>query len=175
MIFSRSAMLRSVVPTTCLSILAQWGHDDPLVIDVVFMRGSYEKTQPVVVGKIAQWGIQRCVFEANNGGDFYAKDIEKMCKEQGIRCAIVSQSAGTRMSKESRIIQHSPAILSFKFRVSDDYPTDNHYRNFMQNLITYSADGLSEHDDAPDSCAGAASMMRKNILATVKVLTRRYL
>lgn len=158
-----------------MPIMAQWGTDPPIVVDVVFMKGSYERTQPVVVGKIAQWGIMRAVFESNNGGDFYAEDIKREIKSQGIQCHVTTQRAGTRMSKEARIVQHSPAILQFKFLKPDDYPADGMYRDFIQNMITYSADGKSEHDDAPDSCAGVASIMRTNTRAKIKVLARRFM
>lgn len=161
-----------------MPIMAQWGTDPPLVLDVVFMRGSYERTQPAVVGKIAQWGVMRAVFEANNGGDFYAEDIKRICKDQGIPCYVTTQRAGTRVSKEARIIQHSPAIKTFGFRKSDDYPTDGMYRDFIQNLVTYSAEGNNEHDehdDAPDSCAGVASIMRTNTRAKIRVIARRFL
>lgn len=158
-----------------MPIMAQWGTDPPLVLDVVYMRGSYERTQPTVIGKLAQWGVMRAVFEANNGGDFYAEDIKRICKEQGIPCYVTTQRAGTRVSKEARIIQHSPAIKTFGFRKADDYPTDNMYREFMQNIITYSAEGSNEHDDAPDSCAGVASIMRTNTRAKIKVIARRFM
>ena len=158
-----------------MPILAQWGTDPPFVIDVVFMRGSYKVTQPVVVGKIAQWGVHRAMFEANNGGDFYAEDIKRLLKEQGTACYVTTQRAGTRMSKESRIIQHSPAIMEFGFRKSDEYPEDGMYRNFMHNLVTYTAEGNNEHDDAPDACAGGAAMMRQNTRAKIRVLARKFM
>ncbi len=158
-----------------MPIMAQYGTDPPFVIDTVFIKGAYTVTQPVVVGKIAQWGVQRVVFESNNGGDFYAEDIKRLLKEQQIACYVTTVRAGTRISKEARIIQHSPAILSFRYRAADDYPEDGQYRNFMQNLVTYTAEGNNEHDDAPDSCAGAAAMMRTNTRAKIKILTRKFL
>ena len=158
-----------------MPILAQWGADPPLVLDVVFMKGSYEKTEPVVLAKIKQWGVQRVCFESNNGGDFYAKDIKDMVKEHGLPCYVSTQRAPTKFSKEARILQHQPAIKTFGFRNADCYPEDNMYRRFMQNLVTYSAEGANENDDAPDSCAGVANMMRSNMRAKIKVLARKYL
>lgn len=160
-----------------MPIMAQWGHDPPKMIDCIFMRGSYEITQPVVIAKIREWGVQRAVFEANNGGDFYAKDIKNMLQEQGISCYINTQKAPTRMSKEARIIQHSPAILSFSFLKQECYIGKGdkfrpQYRDFMQNLVTYTAQGNNEHDDAPDSLAGVASILRVNLRATIKILDK---
>lgn len=156
-----------------MPILAQWGTDPPLVVDVVFMRGSYEVTEPVVLGKILSWNVQRVCFEANNGGDFYAEDVKNLLKEKDYHCAINTLRAGTRLSKAGRIIQHQPAILSFRFRKQDNYPEDGQYGRFMQNLVTYTADGKNEHDDAPDACAGVATMMRTNMRAKIRILTRK--
>lgn len=158
-----------------MPIMAQWSDDPPLCLDVVFMRGSYQVTQPVVVGKIIQWGVQRVIFESNNGGDFYSKDIKEQLKNQNYCCFVKSQPAPTRMSKEARIIQHSPAILSFCYRKPDEYPVDNMYRNFMTNVVTYTAQGENEHDDAPDSLAGVAAMLRSKLRASVKIKRRLHL
>lgn len=158
-----------------MPIMAQWGTGDPFVVDVCYLRGSYQTTQPVVVGKLLQWGVRRAVFEANNGGDFYAEDIKRQMREMGGQCYITTQRAPTNKSKEARIIQHSPAILSFRFLKSEDYPEDNHYRNFIQNLVTFTMEGDNEHDDAPDSLAGVATMLRTNLRAKISVLSRRFL
>ena len=64
-------------------------------------------------------------------------------------------------------------ILSFSFRKSDNYPEDGQYRAFMENLVTYTAEGNAEHDDAPDACAGAATMLRTNMRAKIRILTRK--
>ena len=79
------------------------------------------------------------------------------------------------MSKESRIIQHQPAIMKFKFRKSDCYPEDGQYKAFMNQLITYTAEGNNLHDDAPDSCAGVATMLRTRVRAVAKTLARRFI
>lgn len=158
-----------------MPIMAQWGNDPPLMIDCVFMRGAYDVTEPVVVGKIMANRVNRVCFEANNGGEFYSKDIKDTLKAQGIPCSVTSKPAGTRMSKEARIIQHSPAILDFVYLSADEYPADNQYRNFMQNLVTYTMEGSSEHDDAPDSLAGVATLLRSNMVAKAKTLARRFL
>lgn len=158
-----------------MPIMAQWGTDDPLMVDCVFMRGSYEVTEPIVVGKILANKVQRICFESNNGGDFYSKDIRNQLKDLGYHCNVFDRPAGTRISKEARILQHSPAILKFKYIVADEYPPDNQYRNFIQNLVTYTAEGSSEHDDAPDSLAGVATLMRTNMVAKAKVLARKFL
>lgn len=165
----------------CFPILAQWGTDPPRVVDVVFSRENYKVTQPMVTSKIIQWGVQRAVFESNNGGDFYANDIKKQLATANYHCYITTQRAGSGMSKESRIQQHSPAILDFYFLTEDEYRNSDHpnnqYRDFMDNVVTYVPDGTGKHDDGPDALAGCASILKTNMRAkaTIIKLKRKFL
>ena len=59
-----------------LPIAYQYG-EDVYLVDVVYMRGNSAVTQPVVLAKIMQHKCNMGVFEANNGGDFYANDVYK--------------------------------------------------------------------------------------------------
>ena len=57
-------------------------------------------------------------------------------------------------------MQHSPVIKEMRFLAEDAYPKDGMYRNAMKNLTTFTQNGKNQNDDAPDSLAGAATMIR---------------
>jgi hypothetical protein len=61
-----------------------WG-DTGYIPDVLYDKHDKEITEPRVVGKIMQHECKMGRFEANNGGDFYATDIDKALKEKGYR------------------------------------------------------------------------------------------
>lgn len=159
----------------CMPIAYQWGDDPPVIMDVIYMRGDYEVTEPVVAGKLIQHNVARALFEANNGGDFYSRDIAEKIKELApdYHCFISTRLAPNNKSKETRIIQHSPAVKSFSFR--DTTIADAQYRQYIQALTTYTLLGKNQNDDAPDASAGLASMMRSNLNATLQVFDRRYI
>lgn len=142
-----------------MPIAYQWG-DDVYIVDVVFMRGTYKETQPIVAGKIMAHNARRGIFEANNGGDFYARDISDILKEKGYKCNITTARATSAMSKLSRIIQHAPAIKEWFFRDSENYRNDEMYGVMMSQLQAFVQSGQNVNDDAPDSLAGLATMMR---------------
>jgi len=154
----------------CLPIAYEWGDEPPIIADVVFMRGGYKETQPIVAGTLMNNKVARAVFEANAGGDFYSRDIVDLVKEAGHKIFITALRAPTNKSKETRIIQHSPAIKEFTFIHPDS--ASPMYRLFLNNLTTYTANGKNLNDDAPDALAGLASMRRTNMNAQVKVFSR---
>jgi hypothetical protein len=157
----------------CMPIAYQWGDDPPVIVDAVFLRGGYRDTEPVVLGKILRHGVRRVVFEANNGGDFYSKDIADMLKVYYHTCSVTSVRAPSNKSKEARIFQYSPDIMRFAYLVPDQ--GDAMYRQYLENLTTYVMYGKQKNDDAPDATAGLASMLRHNRTAKVEVFDRRYL
>lgn len=156
-----------------MPIAIQYGEDDPIVIDAVFLKGDYKISEPIVSGTLVKYRVGRAVFEANNGGDFYARDVIDLLAKTHHKCHITASRAPSNKSKESRIIQHSPAIKAFTFL----HPSagSNDYRQFMQGLTTYTMSGKNPNDDAPDSLAGLAAMMRTNLNASIKIFDRRHI
>lgn len=168
------------IDTLSMPIAAQWGDDAPVVFDVVFKNGDYKVTEPLVAGTLISQGVRRAVFESNNGGEFYAKDINDILRERGYQMFLVAQRAPSDKSKETRIVQHSPAIKEFTFLDPSSDLASPMYRSFMAQLTSYTpySGGAKKHknkDDAPDSLAGLASMMRQNLNATLTVYDRKHI
>lgn len=155
-----------------MPIAYQWG-DDIYIVDVVFLRGGYETTEPIIAGYIKRHDVRRVVFEANNGGDFYGRDVAKMLKTEGVHCNIIALRATGSSGKLSRIIQHAPAVKQWFFRDKSLYSNEEYYGVFMNHLTSFVQTGKSKHDDAPDSCAGLAQMMRKFVIQKVQFSSRR--
>ena len=156
-----------------LPIAYQWGDDPPIIADVIFLKGDYKITEPMVAGSLISHNVARAVFEANTGGDFYSRDVDDLIKATGYRIHIVAKRTESNKSKETRIIQHSPAIKEFTFlHPSVASPM---YRVFLNGLTTYTMSGKNPNDDAPDSLAGLAAMMRTNLNAQLTVFDRKHI
>ena len=150
-----------------------WYGEDGYVVDVVFDKNHYKITEPRVAGKILAHGIQRCEFEANNGGEFYGNDIGDLIKITDHRCNITSKRAASNISKMARIIQMKPDIKNLYFKDKSLYTIHDDYGRFMQNLTTFVETGKNRNDDAPDSLAGLMNMKRKKHLAQIIIQERR--
>ena len=158
-----------------LPVAYQWDDGQPIIVDVVFLKGDYKITEPLVAGTIINHKVARAVFEANNGGDFYAKDITEALKKENHPCFIVAKRADSQKSKQTRIIQYSPDIKSFLFLDPKSDLASPMYRQFLTQLTTYTLNGKNKNDDAPDSLAGLAAMKRTNLNAKVETFDRRHI
>lgn len=145
-----------------------WGSEG-YVVDVVFRKkADYKITEPMVAGKIIRHGVQMANFEANNGGDFYARDVDEMIKKtSGHVCNIMWETAGTKSSKLVRIVQFAPDIKEWYYRDPSMYSAKSDYGRFMQNLTTFVQTGSSPNDDAPDSMAGLSKMRKIQKYASI--------
>lgn len=145
----------------CFPVCYQYG-DTGYIVDVVFRcKADYKVTEPIVAGKIVEHGVQSCEFEANNGGEFYARDVDDIVKDTSAhRCNITSKRAGTSTSKLARIIQFAPDIREFYYKDPSLYTPRDEYGVFMRNLTTFVQTGNSPHDDAPDGMAMLSSAIK---------------
>lgn len=131
------------------------------IVDVVFDRNPKDITMPRVVGKIIQHKVKMGRFEANNGGDFFCEDVNRMLRDKGYHCNLSHKKAPTNMSKLSRIEQYSPDIRQLYF-LADSQRSDE-YRKFMNEVTVFSFTTKNVHDDAPDSLAGLIAYMATGI------------
>lgn len=142
---------------------------DCYVVDTVFRcKAGYHVTEPMVAAKIIQHKVQIARFEANNGGDFYARDVDNMVRTSSThKCNITWQTAGTKASKLVRIIQYAPDIKNFYFKDPSTYKPTDDYGIMMQNVTTFVQTGSSLHDDGPDGLAGLAKMIKEPMIGKI--------
>lgn len=140
------------------------------VIDVLFQHnfGGDLVSRKWVRDLILKFGVSRCGFEKNNGGDFYSTLITKDLREKGYRCNITSHNAPTRQRKLDRILGCQDEIKGVDSEMNGGYkiyfkdpaiiPPKSDYMEFLKNLWGWSQKEGSiqqrQHDDAPDSLAG---------------------
>ena len=143
--------------------------EDCYVVDTVFRcKADYKVTEPMVAGKIVQHEVQMAHFEADRGGDFYARDVDDMVKKGSKhRCNITWSPAGTKQSKLVRIIQYAPDIKRMYFKDPSLYKPTDDYGRMMSNVTTFVQTGSSLHDDGPDGLAGLAKLFKQPMIGAV--------
>lgn len=131
------------------------------VEDVVFDSSAARVTKPECANKIIKHKVQSCLFESNNAGEYYGKDVRKLVEGAGYSlCSF--RSRRTISNKATRIELESDTVMKrFHFRHSSTYPPNSQYGGFMRQVWTYVRNGKVKHDDAPDSLAIFVSEMRK--------------
>ena len=139
-----------------MPVCFQYG-DDLFVHDVVYTDGDKRISQPEIVNLIKKYKIAAITVEATKMTAGFADDIDKMCKDSGIRVNIMRKPASTKTSKEQRIFDAAPDIRE-RMVFRSDGNRSKEYVMFMQNVYSFTMTGKNPHDDAPDSLAGAINM-----------------
>lgn len=176
--------------STSMPIGFEYENGDVYIVDWVFNRGAKEVTIPIVEGKIVGNKIQQINFEANNGGEMYAKYVDDDLIRQGYKCSITSTKAPGKMAKMAKIIQYSGDIKRrfiflapnrlIKEAAKNDppgihrYMRNQEYDEAMDELTKFVQIGDNEHDDSPDSLSQLERFLEGGFTAEVKPMPRPF-
>ena len=116
------------------------------VVDAIFTQAQIEVTEPLTLGVIERWHVQKAQFESNFGGRAYAKSIREKCSNPYTSIEAVPSST----NKQTRILTASGAVKGHMHFLSSP-PIDSDYEKFMNQLTGYLLQGKNEHDDAADT------------------------
>lgn len=124
--------------------------DGPIYIsDWIFNKGDKYVTKPLVVAKTMQQKPNMVRFEANNGGDEYAEDVDRLLRDQGYKTNISWAKASNQVGKMAKIIQYAPDIKR-RFRFLKPELQSDEYKDAMEELGMLTQVGKNEHEDSAD-------------------------
>ena len=122
------------------------------ITDVVFDDSPAEVTKPECAKCLIANKVASAIFESNNAGQYYARDVAEIVRQMGYSIGI--RTKRTISNKQTRIEFASDNIKkNFYFKHPSTYKRGSQYWNFMKELTTYTRSGKVPHDDAPDSLA----------------------
>lgn len=142
------------------------------IIGWVFDNRDKYETRPRVVEAILKHKPQKGDFEANNGGDMYAEDIDEMLRKSGYKMNITTTRASNKISKASKILQYAPDVKR-EFYFLEPSLWDDDYRKAMEEMTTYTAVGKNVHDDAIDSIVQLFQFIDGRRVAKVEAINFR--
>lgn len=124
------------------------------VADVMFTQDNLTVAEPIVVKKAREWNPDIIWIESNNHGAIFIRDLRKKveCSVYGIR---------NQTKKVSRMLAQE-GFVKDRFMFKRDFNPQGEYGKFMKQIWNILRSGEETKDDAPDSIAGAAFMMRRN-------------
>jgi hypothetical protein len=138
---------------------------DAYIDDVVHSPADKYTTKPLVVAAIINNGATAGKFEANNGGDEYAEDIEKELRKRNYRCSVTWGRAPTNKSKLDRILACQSEIKGsiqdgsgyrLHFKTKEARKGDKDYEMYMKHLTGFNQGSKfqgKQKDDAADGTA----------------------
>lgn len=120
------------------------------VLDVLYSKEAMEKTEPETARMLIRNNIGCAIIESNNGGRGFARNVARICKEQGNRHTNVKWFTQSK-NKEARILSNSASVMAnvyFPINWEDRWP------EFADAISRYQREGKNAHDDAPDALTG---------------------
>jgi predicted phage terminase large subunit-like protein len=141
------------------------------IVDVVFDDSPAEVTKPECAKCLIENKVASAVFESNNAGQYYARDVDQIIRERGYSVGI--RTKRTISNKQTRIEFASDNIKkNFHFKHPSTYKRGSQYWNFMKEVTTYTRSGKVPHDDAPDSLSLLENEIRMLSGGKVEVFKR---
>lgn len=137
------------------------------VFDTIFSNKTSNYTIPLLIDKIIKYDIDKVIFESNNQGLQYLKNVLNTIK-------IMDLENGTDYYKtfKSRFVaipsttnKHSRIILQAENNIIPNFYFLEHrsgqYSEYYDYLTSYKYDKSFKYDDAPDATAGLSILSQK--------------
>lgn len=147
------------------------GDDGPIYIpDWIFNKGDKYTTKPLVVAKTMQHKPNMERFEANNGGDEYAEDIDRLLREQGFKTNISWAKASNQVGKMAKIIQYAPDVKRRCYFLKPELQSQE-YKAAMEELGIIVQVGKNEHEDSADGLVQLVQLVDGGV-TKVEIMSR---
>lgn len=155
-----------------MPIAAVYGQE-VYIVDVVFDDSTPEVTKPEVAKALIKNKVVSAMFESNNAGSYFARDVQEILSKHEYMCSI--RTKRTISNKQTRIEFASDNILkNFYFKDPSTYERNSQYAEFMRQVASYTRSGKVPHDDAPDSLSLLENELRGLIGSKVEVFLRPF-
>lgn len=124
--------------------------DDVYVTDVVMTDEAMETTELEVAEMLNSDGVNEATVESNNGGRGFARNIERILRDQLKNKKCIITWVPQTKNKEARILASSSWVSRHIFM---PHNWKNKWPTFYGQLVSYQKKGKNKHDDAPDVLA----------------------
>lgn len=123
------------------------------VINVIFTKDGMEITEPAVAKMFYEDKVNVADIESNNGGRGFARNVERILKEEYRTNRTVITPFYQGKNKISRILSNATWVMEhihFPVNWKDKWP------EYYKSMIKYQKEGKNAHDDAQDATTGIA-------------------
>ena len=143
--------------------------EDIALLDVIYTQEPMETTVPMVGDQLRetyQMRVSSAHIESNNGGRMFALMVQQYIRQHG-GSTVVGWFHQTQ-NKRARILTAAPWLM--KHCLMPEHWADR-WPEFWKSVVTFTADGEAEHDDAEDALTGVCEIMTAPKKTTLKVRT----
>lgn len=131
--------------------------DKAYILDVIYTQDAMEITEPLVAGMLTKDDVNYAVIESNNGGKGFARNVERICRENNNNHTMFKRFTQTK-NKVSRILTGATGVMQNVI-----FPADwkSRYPKFYKDVTQFQRLGKNKVDDCVDVLTGIYEQLRK--------------
>lgn len=131
--------------------------DKAYILDVIYTQDAMEITEPLVAGMLTKDDVNYAVIESNNGGKGFARNVERICRENNNNHTMFRRFTQTK-NKVSRILTGATGVMQNVI-----FPEDwkSMYPKFYKDVTQFQRLGKNKVDDCVDVLTGIYEQLRK--------------
>lgn len=131
--------------------------DKAYILDIIYTQDAMEITEPLVAGMLTKDNVNYAVIESNNGGKGFARNVERICRENNNNHTMFKRFTQTK-NKVSRILTGATGVMQNVI-----FPVDwkSMYPKFYKDVTQFQRLGKNKHDDCADVLTGIYEQLRK--------------
>lgn len=123
------------------------------VLDIIYTQAPMEETEPMVAESYAICEVNDADIESNNGGKGFARNVERILKDEYKTNHTVINWFHQSGNKLARIKSNATWVMQH-FLLPEDW--DKRFPEYWMAMNTFQANGKNDHDDAEDATTGVA-------------------
>ncbi|HEV5774590.1 TPA: phage terminase large subunit [Streptococcus pneumoniae] len=129
------------------------------ILDILFTKEPMEVTEPLLARKLVENEVNLCWIESNNGGRGFARNVERLMRENHGTNQTTIKWFHQSKNKQARILTNATWLMEHVY-----FPDGwrNRWPEMYKSLMTYQREGRNAHDDAQDALTGIAEKITAN-------------
>ena len=130
------------------------------ILDILFTKEPMEVTEPLLARKLVENEVNLCWIESNNGGRGFARNVERLMRENHGTNQTTVKWFHQSKNKQARILTNATWLMEHVY-----FPDGwrNRWPELYKSLMTYQREGKNSHDDAQDALTGIAEKITANL------------
>lgn len=128
------------------------------VIDVIYTQEGMEVTEELVAESFARHEVNHARIESNNGGRGFARNVQRITREQYNNNHTRFHTFTQSKNKNSRILTGSTGVMN---NILFPRGWDALWREYYRDMTKYQRIGKNAHDDAQDATTGVYENLPK--------------
>jgi predicted phage terminase large subunit-like protein len=125
--------------------------NEAYILDTIYTQKPMEYTEPATAKMLFDNKVNVARIESNNGGRGFARNVERILKQEFKTNKTVVQWFTQTKNKVSRILSNSTWCMEHIY-----FPAgwQNRWQDLADHLMKYQRTGKNAHDDAEDALTG---------------------